>query len=857
MLQKKLGKYEILRWLGGGTFGDVYLVRDTLIDKLFAIKVPRIRKEEWEILKREAKVLSELLHENIVRFYSVDIIENNLIMTMEYVEGFSLRNLIKSAPVDEDLVLKIFKKVLLALSYAHSRGFLHRDLKPENILLTSDYEPKISDFGLALIFQEKVSGNIVGTPLYLAPEGWRGNYSEKTDIFAVGCMMYECFTGFPPFQGRTFEEIREKIKKGNFKRLTENVSENTRRVIEKAIDPDPEKRFKTAKEMYESLEEGLKVSYMALIDVKIGDKKKNILEDLTDEQRDAVTTEERFVLVVGGAGTGKTTCLIRRASYLIEVKNFEPEEIIITTFTGKGINEIKSRLMLLLSKKNFISLNVSTLHSLGLQVIYTGGERIGFNMEEAKVISRSESFQIIRNNFTEFSQVELEEVIKTISVSKINLLTPEDLLRSDYAWLRKCGLVYKRYSEILRENNLLDYDDLIFYSNLILDNYEDIKERFSENIKYLLVDEFQDLSYGEVSLLRKLREKGGSLFATGDPDQAIYGFKGASTEFINNFEKYFENSKIYYLTKSFRIPEHIYEAGLKILSKIKDRKEFFFTPAEKKGERIFVFHAEDEKEEAKFISKEIKILLSQGTKEEKIAVLSRFSYYLKNIQETLKKENIPFNVEGKSRFYTKSLVRALIGYLESVQFSKREVLKKTLKYFLGNKKISEDILKLWKTHQKEKFSKTPFEIVDEFLEKINFYEFLKNLPPDQEKEERETLDEFFFLLREYKAKELKKFLDSFSILESLETDSKEGGVFLSTIHGAKGLEFDVVFITGVAESIIPSIRSLSQKKELDEERRLFYVALTRSCEKVFITRPKMKAGKKLTPSRFIEEMIIS
>ncbi|MEN3044996.1 MAG: UvrD-helicase domain-containing protein [Candidatus Hydrothermales bacterium] len=856
MLYKKLGKYEILKWLGGGTFGDVYLVKDTLIDKLFAIKVPRIRKEEWEILKREAKVLSELLHENIVRFYSVDIIDNNLIMTMEYIEGVSLRNLIKSAPVEEDLVLKIFKKVLLALSYAHTKGFLHRDLKPENILLTSDFEPKISDFGLALIFQEKMSGNVVGTPLYLAPEGWRGNYSERTDIFAIGCMMYECFAGFPPFHGKTFEEIREKIKKGSYKKLTENVSENTRKVIERAIDPDPEKRFKTAKEMYESLEEGLKVTYVPLIDVKIGDKRKNIIDDLTDEQKDAVTTEERFVLVIGGAGTGKTTCLIRRASYLIEVKNFEPEEIIITTFTGKGIDEIKSRLLLFLSKKNYLSLNVSTLHNLGLQVLYTGGSRIGFKMEEAKVISRSESFQIIRNNFTDLSQVELEEIIKTISISKINLLAPDDLLRSDFVWLRKCGFIYKRYSEILRENNLLDYDDLIFYSNLILDKYDDIKERFSENIRCLLIDEFQDLSYGEVSLLKKLREKGGYLFATGDPDQAIYGFKGASTEYIENFERYFENPKIYYLTKSFRIPEHIYDAGLKILSRIKRRKEIFFTPAEKKGERIFVFHAEDEKEEAKFVSKEIKLLLSQGIKEEKIAVLSRFSYYLKNIQEVLKKENIPFNVQGKSRFYMKSIIKALNSYLESVQFGRKNALKKTIKYFLGDKKISDDILKLWKTHQKEKFLKTPFEIVDEFLEKINFYDFLKNLPPDQEKEERESLDEYFFLLKEYKAKEIKKFLDSFSILESLETDSREGGVFLSTIHGAKGLEFDVVFITGMAESILPSVQSLSKRKELDEERRLFYVALTRSCEKIFITRPKVRAGKKLLPSRFIEEMII-
>lgn len=857
MLSRKLGKYEILKWLGGGTFGDVYLARDTLIDKLFAIKIPRIKEEEWEILKREAKILSELLNENIVRFYSVDIIDNNLIMTMEYVEGLSLRNLIKSAPLKEDMVIQIFKKVLFALDYAHKKGILHRDLKPENILLKREIEPKISDFGLAMIFQEKVGGGIVGTPLYLAPEGWRGNYTERTDIFSIGSIMYECFMGFPPFQGRTLDEIREKIRKGSYPKIKENVSENLKKVIEKAINPEPEKRFKSAMEMLRAIEGDFKLSVSPLIEVRVSEKKKSILEDLTEEQKDAVTSEHKFVLVKGGAGTGKTTVLIRRAGYLIEVKNFEPEEIIITTFTGKGIEEIRSRLMLLLSKKEYLSLNIGTMHNLALQVLYAGGSRIGFDLEKTKILTRSESFQIVKNIFPELSQVEMEEIMKTISISKVNLLSPQDLLRSDYAWQRKCGVVYKRYSETLKENNLLDYDDLIYYANLLLDSFDDLKERFTDSIKHLLLDEFQDLTYGEVSLLKKLREKGGFLFATGDEDQAIYSFRGASSEFMINFDKYFENPKVYHLSKSFRIPEQVYEAGLKVLSKIKNRKGIFFVPAEKKGQRVFIYHSEDEKDEAKFIAGQIKLLCSEGIKEEKIAVLSRFSFYLKNFQEVFKKEDIPFNIQGKSRFYVRGIVRAIINYLESLITGKKTPFNMALKFFTGDKKVDEEVLKLWRIHIREKLIKPPSDFVREFLEKIKFYDFLKSLPPDQEKEEREIIEELFFLLKEYKEGEIKKFLDSFSILENLETDTKEGGVFLSTIHGAKGLEFDVVFITGMAETVFPKTQSLSNRKELDEERRLFYVALTRSCEKVFLTRPKTKFGRKLLPSRFIEEMIIT
>jgi len=856
MLSKNLGKYEILKWLGGGTFGDVYLARDTLIDKLFAIKIPRIRKEEWEILKREAKILSELLHENIVRFYSVDIIENTLLMTMEYVDGFSLRNLIKSAPLKEDDVIKVFKKVLYALDYAHRKGILHRDLKPENILLNSELEPKISDFGLALIFQEKVTGGVVGTPVYLAPEGWRGNYDERTDIFAIGSIMYECFTGFPPFQGRTLEEIREKIRKGGYPRLKENVNENLRKIIDKAINPDPEKRFRNAREMIETLEGNIKLLSTPLIEIKIKDKKKNILEDLTDEQKDAVTSEHRFVLVKGGAGTGKTRVLIRRAAYLIEIKGIEPEEIIITTFTGKGIEEIRERLLLLLSKRKYLSINVGTLHNVALQVLYAGGARIGFDMETAKILTRGESYQIVKNIFPDLSQIELNEVMKTISLAKVNLLAPEDLIRSCYAWQRKCGVIYKRYSETLKENNLLDYDDIIYYANFLLENYDDLKDRFSKGIKHILVDEFQDLAYADVKLLQSLRERGGYLFATGDEDQSIYGFRGARSEFIINFDRFFNEPKIFYLTKSFRIPEQIFEAGQKVLSHIKERKGTFFIPAEKKGKRIFIYHAEDERDEAKFVAGQIKLLLSEGVKEENIAILSRFSFYLRNFEERLKRENIEFNIQGKSRFYMKGVVRACINYLEAVHTGKKTLMRKACKYFLGNKKIEEDILKMWKEHQKKRINLRPLQIIDEFLEKIGFFKLLKELPPDQEKEEREIIEELNFILKEYREGEIKKFLDSFAILESLESDMKEGGVFVSTIHGAKGLEFEVVFITGLAESIFPRTVSITERKELDEERRLFYVALTRSYEKVFLTRPKTRIGRKLLPSRFLEEMII-
>lgn len=200
MLLKKLGKYEIIEWLGGGRFGDVFLACDTILEQNFALKISRMRQPEIVMLKDEAKLLASLNHPNIVRFYNIDIIENNFVLVMEYIKGNSLRELIKEGGLEINKTIKIVIQMLEAVNYAHHQSVFHRDLKPENILITEEEIVKITDFGLARFIKSgSISASTAGTPIYMAPEVWSGNITEKSDIWSIGIILYELLTGTPPF----------------------------------------------------------------------------------------------------------------------------------------------------------------------------------------------------------------------------------------------------------------------------------------------------------------------------------------------------------------------------------------------------------------------------------------------------------------------------------------------------------------------------------------------------------------------------------------------------------------------------------------------------------------------------------
>ncbi len=870
MIGKEFGKYEIIRWLGGGSFGDVYLAKDKIIDKEFAIKVSRLYEKEIEILKKEARILSELNHNNIVRFYSIDIIENKICLVMEYVDGDSLRSLIGERKLEIEKIKNITVQILDALSYAHKKGFLHRDIKPENILIEKKTgNVKITDFGLAALFKGALlSLSFAGTPIYLAPEGWEGKYLPQTDIFGVGCILYEMLTGEPPFKADNFAELKSKIEKGKYVPLSPSIPKNFHVVIKKALEPDISKRYSSCEKMKEDLFE--KPETIGVESEIIFKKEIDIFEDLTEEQKEIIKSEGT-IHVWGGAGCGKTTCLARKVAYLIKEKNVPPENILVLTFAGKTLRDLREKISKLLSKEEFINLNIGTFHWAGLLVLYYAGDRIDLPKEEFKILNRNEQIEILKKCAKGIGNEQVKAILEEIQIAKAHLLTPskmEEVAMSE--WQKFCAKIYGIYQKKLRESKILDYDDILFYANEILKKYEDVRKRFSEKYIYIFVDEFQDINPAEFQFVLYLSSYHKNLYVTGDEDQAIYGFRGARGEWMRKFEKYFPECKKFRLTKSFRLPEKIYIAAQNLIKKNKDRENKIFITSKKGEDSLKVIKVENENEEAKFIFNEINSLLKKGVNYSDIAILTRTTSKGRKIEEIFIKGGVPYNLIGKSGFYTRSEVKALISYLEFLVSGKKTFLNfplekfllrfeksipKTRDMLLSNRKIEDKYFKnISETIKKHlEFSKelSPYEILKEFLEVTEYLKFLKER---DEIDEFENINELLMMSKGYK--KLKEFIDALNLSSFLEHEKKEEGVFLSTAHGVKGLEFKFVFISGLYEGSFPISRALSNIKEIEEERRLFYVALTRATERVYLIYPLKRFGIPQVPSRFIEEIFI-
>jgi DNA helicase-2/ATP-dependent DNA helicase PcrA len=870
MIGKEFGKYEIIKWLGGGAFGDVYLARDKILDKNFAIKVSRISEKELNILVKEAKILSELEHPNIVRFYTIDIIENKIVLVMEYVEGESLRKIIEKGNLDFEKIKNITAEILDALSYAHKKGFLHRDIKPENILIDKNGNVKITDFGLAAIFKGSIlSLSFAGTPIYLAPEGWEGKYLPQTDIFGVGCILYEMLTGNPPFKGDNFLELKEKIEKGKYTPLSSKIPLNFRMVIKKALEPEISKRYVSCEKMKEDLVKAFE-SIEGVGEI-IFKKEIDILEGLTEEQKEIVKCENGIIHVWGGAGCGKTVTLARRVLYLIREKKIEPERIIILTFAGKTLRDLRDKLQKILSREEFLNLNIGTFHWAGLLILYYAGDRLDFPKEDFKILTRAEQLEILKKCAKEMGNEQIKAILEEIQIAKAHLLTPkkmEEIAISE--WQKFCARIYESYQNKLKISKLLDYDDILFYANELLRKYEDVKKRFSEKYIHILVDEFQDINPAEFELLLHLSSYHKNLYVTGDEDQAIYGFRGAKGKFMREFERFFPNCKKFKLTKSFRLPEKIYNVSQNLIKKNKNREERIFITSKKNGESLKIIRTENEDEEAKFVLNEIKSLLRKNINYSDIAVLFRTINKGRKIEELLLINGIPYNLIGKGSFYARNEIRALLNYLEFLISEKKtllnlplekfllrihETIPKTRDMILKGKEISDKYFKnisdVIKKHIEFKNEIPPSEILTEFIEST---EYLKFINEKGEIDEIENINEIIMMSKGYK--NIKEFLDAINLSGFLEYHKKEEGVFLSTVHGAKGLEFKYVFIIGLYEGSFPISRALSSAEELEEERRLFYVALTRATEKVYLTYPLKRFGIPQIPSRFLEEIFI-
>jgi DNA helicase-2/ATP-dependent DNA helicase PcrA len=835
VLLKKLGKYEIIEWLGGGRFGDVFLARDTLIDKNFAIKISRMRRQEIAMLKDEARLLASLDHPNIVRFYNMDVIDKKFVMVMEHIDGNNLRDIITEGGIPVKESASILLQVLDALKYAHGNNVLHRDLKPENVLIThkdDEGKVKITDFGLAKFIRSgSISASSAGTPIYMAPETWSGSFSEKSDIWSLGVVLYELLTGAPPFLDDTLEGLKRKISKTKFLApnvLRHDIPEYLAESISSMLTPNPRSR-PTAEELADKIRNQTK-AVRGLKRVKLPRKKAATLR-LTPVQEQVLDALDGPVLLLGQAGCGKTTTLIYAVNTLIE-RGVALSKILICTFTNKAATDIRERL-----KNKHLSpyeLWLGTFHTIGFRILRRDAERL--DISEDFVIKEPKA--ILRDMKINVGKYRANTVLRLIQTLKAKGITPQ-AFKPQNAWEKSCHEVYHKYQEYTNENSILDYDDLILYTTKLLEEHDDIRQYYQSLFDYILVDELQDINppqYKMMSLLYK-----DHIFFTGDEDQAIYGWRGAERELIYRVPKDYTATKTFSLNKSFRLAQDIIDIANNLM-----HREASIIPGAEPSD-VFVYAAKTENDEADYIVKEIKSLRKESFHYRDIAVLYRMNYLSRVYEEKLIKARIPHALIGGSSFYERAEVKPVIEYLELLteicgQDTDFETfLARASTIIKTAKKDQKRATTIYNHHFENAKMLGPKKIVEDIIEISGM--------------KGANVEELLALASNYTAQDLGSFLNEIRLIQELDlVDWGGDAVKLMTIHSAKGLEFPVVFVVDLAEDLFPLTKKMSSKKEVAEERRLCYVALTRAKKKLYLLYPKWRQGRFQHPSRFLVEM---
>ena len=616
------------------------------------------------------------------------------------------------------------------------------------------------------------------------------------------------------------------------------------------------------------------------------------LDTLNKEQKEAVLKTDGALLVLAGAGSGKTRVLTTRIAYLIEDKKVSPYEILAITFTNKAAKEMKDRLIKLIGEvaKN---IQVSTFHSFGLKIVRENCELLGYD-HNFVILDSDDTLTVIKRILKELNldpKIYNPTAIKNkISGCKNELITPDGYERFAVSEYEKVVLeVYRRYSKTLKRNNSLDFDDLLVLPLKLFKEHKEVLEKYQDRFRYVLIDEYQDTNEAQYLLSKMISAKYKNICVVGDPDQAIYSWRGANYKNILNFEKDYKDSTTILLEENYRSTKNILDAANCVIKNNQGRKEKNLWSKNGDGDKLTYYRAYDEREEAQYVIREIKKMLTNGVKEEEIAVLYRTNAQSRILEEEFLKANLPFRVVGSFYFYARKEIKDLIAYLrlihnEKDNFSllriintpKRGIGLKTIQNLIEKadreetsiyeaitngkelefKKIIEDLKKV-------SDSVTLTELVDKVLDASGMKKELENEKSLEADIRLENLEEFKSITKSFEEREGVISLEDFLLEVSLVSDVEEykdghDRISLMTVHSVKGLEFDNVFVVGLEEGIFPHMNSLMDSQQLEEERRLCYVAITRARKKLYLVNARRRVlfGKdQVNPaSRFIQEI---
>jgi len=612
-----------------------------------------------------------------------------------------------------------------------------------------------------------------------------------------------------------------------------------------------------------------------------------ILEKLNAKQQEAVKVKEASILVIAGAGSGKTKVLTHRIAYLIFQKKIDPGNILAVTFTNKAAQEMKNRIELLskvISNRNMMKgLWMGTFHSICARILRQEIDILGYD-KNFVIYDKGDQLSMIRRCLgtldLDNKKYSPNVISSIIDRAKNNLEDVELFEYNAIGYFKKIvARVYQQYQIDLFENNALDFGDLILLTVKLFRERPEILEHYQNKFKYILVDEYQDINIAQYQLVKLLSNRDHNLFVVGDPDQSIYKFRGADLSNILRFEQDFPHSKVIKLEQNYRSTKVILEGATNLIKHNISRKEKELWTDKKGGEKIRCFEAASALDEALFVSQEItKLNKEEGKAFKDFAILYRTNAQSRAFEEIFNKQGIPFKVVGGLRFYERKEVKDILAYLRfihdqkdgvsflriinnaklgigKITLSKIEELARknnlnfhqALKQGLRVIKISADRKEAIKKftslidelNEKKKEIKGS-ELLIELIKKINYYEELKKEGEFKAQSKIENIKELILAVQEFEENNEDKSITAFLEYVALITDidlykGEEDTVTVMTLHSAKGLEFPVVFITGFEEGIFPHSRSLNSEEELEEERRLCYVGMTRAKERLYLT----------------------
>jgi DNA helicase-2/ATP-dependent DNA helicase PcrA len=623
------------------------------------------------------------------------------------------------------------------------------------------------------------------------------------------------------------------------------------------------------------------------------------MDNLNEFQKIAINQIEGPVLVIAGAGSGKTKVIVLRILKLIEI-GILPENILAVTFTNKAANEMSKRV------KEITNANVltTTFHSLGSKILRESIHHLGY-LNNFTIYDEEDSLKLIKDCYQILNLKDEKKNVKKlkylISNAKNDLMDIENI-KSDYSFSKHEIDIFHLYQKKLKEYNALDFDDLLYLTANLFLKHENVLKMYQDRWPFLLIDEYQDTNFSQYTISKLLSNKTKNIFVVGDPDQSIYSFRGARYQNILNFESDYKNAKVIKLTINYRSTKNILEAANFLIKNNKNRLKKDLVSNLDAGEKIKIFSADSDRDEAEFVTKKIKEAKKNGIELDKIAIFYRTNFQSRIFEDHLINASLPYVIYGGISFYRRKETKDILAFLKLVisdsdfiSFSRtinipnRGIGKQSLEklsFFLENENIS--IISLIKRYLMGEFNdlklsakqnsslkdylekldeikklylkkKDISEIILKTIDVLQYFSYLKEDPLSFEtrKENVQELVTIASIWQKENEGYLEEFLNKLSLLGSTDLEN-EKCVKLMSLHNSKGLEFDLVFMVGLEEDLFPHVNSKDTQDEIEEERRLCYVGITRAKKHLYISHSSSRyifGGVKFcVKSRFLKEL---